>query len=86
LAAEEISSRNRKITKCGSLFWIAALKDCRIETPDPKRVRQNLEEARASPSLLTVNEPDVIALFGQSDEPQMQSLLFEENSLFPANN
>jgi hypothetical protein len=48
---------------------IAALKDCRTKTPDPKRVRQNMEEARASPSLRTVNEPDVIALFGQSGEP-----------------
>ena len=30
------------------------------------------EEARASPSNVPVNEPDVIVLFGQSDEPHFR--------------
>jgi hypothetical protein len=65
---------------------IAALKGCRYRNPDPKGVRQNIEEARASPSLRSVNDSrrDRGCLARRMNLDAV-SLLFEENSLFRQN-
>ena len=66
---------------------IAALKGVATENPDPKGVRQNMEEARASPSLHTVNESRRDrAVWPNRMNLTAVSLLFEENSLFRQNN